>query len=186
MRPGNCRASAASSKLGEPGGGQEQEQCRGVMNFTELSSVPSDRPVLFTDQLRLAVAAYLVRSRAPPASTPNPTCAPSSPGALIAAWTRCPCAARTWSCTSGGCRRSAGSSPGHPSHQQRACGWKPSRSARPPENGDDTHLREPSGIASDGRETAGRLLRGPGQWMRLACPTRRPACGACAMVPLDA
>jgi len=31
------------------------------MNFTELASVPSDRPVLFTDQLRLAVAAYLTR-----------------------------------------------------------------------------------------------------------------------------
>jgi integrase/recombinase XerD len=32
-----------------------------MMNFTELASVPSDRPVLFTDQLRLAVAAYLTR-----------------------------------------------------------------------------------------------------------------------------
>jgi hypothetical protein len=29
-----------------------------MMNFTELASVRSDRPVLFTDQLRLAVAAY--------------------------------------------------------------------------------------------------------------------------------
>ena len=31
------------------------------MNFTELASVPSDRPAPFTDQLRLAVAAYLAR-----------------------------------------------------------------------------------------------------------------------------
>ena len=30
-----------------------------MMNFTELASAPSERPVPFTDQLRLAVAAYL-------------------------------------------------------------------------------------------------------------------------------
>jgi hypothetical protein len=32
-------------------------QCPGMMTFTELPSVPSDHLVLFTDQLRLAVAA---------------------------------------------------------------------------------------------------------------------------------
>jgi site-specific recombinase XerD len=32
-----------------------------MTNFTELASVPSDRPAPFTDQLRLAVAAYLSR-----------------------------------------------------------------------------------------------------------------------------
>jgi site-specific recombinase XerD len=32
-----------------------------MMNFTELPSVPSDHPGPFTDQLRLAVAAYLAR-----------------------------------------------------------------------------------------------------------------------------
>jgi integrase/recombinase XerD len=32
-----------------------------MMNFTELASVTSDRPVPCTDQLRLAVAAYLAR-----------------------------------------------------------------------------------------------------------------------------
>ena len=32
-----------------------------MTNFTDLASVPSDRPVPFTDQLRLAVAAYLAR-----------------------------------------------------------------------------------------------------------------------------
>jgi integrase/recombinase XerD len=36
-------------------------QCPGMMTFTELPSVPSDHLVLFTDQLRLAVAAYLAR-----------------------------------------------------------------------------------------------------------------------------
>ena len=33
----------------------------GMRKFTELPSVPSDHPVPFTDQLRLAVAAYLAR-----------------------------------------------------------------------------------------------------------------------------
>jgi hypothetical protein len=32
-----------------------------MTNFTELASVPSDRPAPFADQLRLAVAAYLAR-----------------------------------------------------------------------------------------------------------------------------
>ena len=32
-----------------------------MTNFAELASVPSDRPVPFTDELRLAVAAYLAR-----------------------------------------------------------------------------------------------------------------------------
>jgi integrase/recombinase XerD len=36
-------------------------QCRDMKNFTELSSVPSDHLAPFTDQLRLAVAAYLAR-----------------------------------------------------------------------------------------------------------------------------
>jgi hypothetical protein len=36
-----------------------QAQCLGVITSTELASVPSDRPMVFTEQLRLAVAAYL-------------------------------------------------------------------------------------------------------------------------------
>ena len=32
-----------------------------MMNFTELPSAPSDRPVPFADPLRLAAAAYLAR-----------------------------------------------------------------------------------------------------------------------------
>jgi hypothetical protein len=50
-------------------------------------------------------------SRAPPDITQSPTCAATWPGAQNAAWTRSPRAARTLSCTSGGCRKSAGSSP---------------------------------------------------------------------------
>jgi hypothetical protein len=81
------------------------------MTFIELAPAPSDPPEPFTDRLRLAVAAYLARFKGPPASTPNPTCAATWPGAPSAAWTRWPPSGRTWSCTSGGCRRSAGSSP---------------------------------------------------------------------------
>jgi integrase/recombinase XerD len=36
-------------------------QCLGMMSFPELPSAPFDHPVPFTDQLRLAVAAYLAR-----------------------------------------------------------------------------------------------------------------------------
>jgi hypothetical protein len=32
-----------------------------MMNFADLASAPCDRPLPFTDQLRLAVAAYLAR-----------------------------------------------------------------------------------------------------------------------------
>jgi hypothetical protein len=60
----------------------------------------------------VAVAAYLALQGGPPASTPSLTCVASSPGVQDTAWTRWPHAGRTWSCTFGGCRRSAGSS--HP------------------------------------------------------------------------
>ena len=42
-------------------GGGELAQCQIMTNFAELATVPSDHPVPFTDQLRLAVAAYLAR-----------------------------------------------------------------------------------------------------------------------------
>jgi integrase/recombinase XerD len=43
------------------GGSGKQSQCRVMINPAELASVPSDRLVPFTDQLQLAVAAYLAR-----------------------------------------------------------------------------------------------------------------------------
>jgi hypothetical protein len=46
-------------------GGRKQAQCLGIKNFPDLASLPSDRPATFTDQLRLAVPAYLARFRAP-------------------------------------------------------------------------------------------------------------------------
>jgi integrase/recombinase XerD len=36
-------------------------QCLGMMSFTDLTSVPADHSAPFTDQLRLAAAAYLAR-----------------------------------------------------------------------------------------------------------------------------
>ena len=41
--------------------GAKQAQRLAMKNFIDLSSVPSDHLVPFTDQLRLAVAAYLAR-----------------------------------------------------------------------------------------------------------------------------
>ncbi len=72
--------------------------CRGMMRYNEplhLSSPAAD--ALPADHVRLAASAYLAGSRAPPASTPNPTCAVTCDGALTAAWTRWPPAAWTWS-----------------------------------------------------------------------------------------
>ncbi len=40
---------------------KRRAECQIMMNFTELAPVPADRPAPFTDQLRLAVAAYLSR-----------------------------------------------------------------------------------------------------------------------------
>jgi len=82
-----------------------------MTTFSDLASVPSDPLVPFTDQLRLAVATYLARFKGSSASTPNPICAATSPGAPDTPWTRWPHSGPTWSCTSGGYKRSAGSSP---------------------------------------------------------------------------
>lgn len=41
--------------------GWKQAQCLAMMSFTGLPSVPTDHLARFTDQLRLAVAAYLAR-----------------------------------------------------------------------------------------------------------------------------
>src|SRR5207247_5293603 len=78
--------------------------------FTELTSSPSHPPAPFTDQLRLAVAAYLARFKG---SSREHT---ESDLRCFLAW--CaehgldPLTARRphWSCTSGRCKGSAGSS----------------------------------------------------------------------------
>jgi integrase/recombinase XerD len=59
-----------------------------MTNFTELTPVPSDRPVSVADPLRLALAAYLARFKGSSASTPNQICAATSAGARNGAWTR--------------------------------------------------------------------------------------------------
>jgi site-specific recombinase XerD len=61
----NCRSWCRFRELR---GGGKQAQCQVVTNFAELTPVPSDRPVPVADPLRLAVAAYLARSRAAPAA----------------------------------------------------------------------------------------------------------------------
>jgi hypothetical protein len=43
--------------------GREPPQCQGMLNLTDLASVPSDALAPFTDRLRLALAAYLARFR---------------------------------------------------------------------------------------------------------------------------
>jgi len=40
---------------------RELPQCQRMLNFTDLTSVPSHPLAPFTDRLRLAVAAYLAR-----------------------------------------------------------------------------------------------------------------------------
>jgi hypothetical protein len=59
----------------------ESAQCKRMTNFTELVPAPAKPAAPFTDRLRLAVAAYLAASRAPPAGAPNPACAVTWPGA---------------------------------------------------------------------------------------------------------
>ena len=73
-----------------------------MVNFTDLASVPSDRPVPRADPLRLAVLPTWPASRAHPANTPSPACAAFCSGAQSAALTSWPRGARTWSCISGG------------------------------------------------------------------------------------
>ena len=90
---------------------RDPPQCRGMLNFTDLASVPADSLAPFTDRARLTVAAYLARFTGVSRNRTNPTCAATCPGAPSGAWTRWPRSGRTGSCTSGGCRRSAGSSP---------------------------------------------------------------------------
>ena len=57
----NARSCSGWHRYRDLGGGEEQSQCQVIMNYAELVSVPSDHPAPFTDQLRLAVAAYLAR-----------------------------------------------------------------------------------------------------------------------------
>ena len=51
------------------------------MTFAELASALFHPLASFTDQLRLAVAAYLARFKGSSRSTPNLTCAATLPGA---------------------------------------------------------------------------------------------------------
>src|ERR1700683_2957153 len=82
-------------------------QCLGMKNFTELPSVPPDHVVPFTDQLRLAVAAYLARFKGTSREHTESDLRCYLAGARNAAWTRWLPGGRTWSYTSGECKKSA-------------------------------------------------------------------------------
>ena len=56
---------AAPVRLAGFAAGLVQAQCPGMTNFPEPASVPSNRLMPFTDQLRLAAAAYLARFKGP-------------------------------------------------------------------------------------------------------------------------
>jgi hypothetical protein len=107
---GGTRTYAHQPRLRACQGGQ-RAQGRRMMYCNELASAQASATVPHSDRLRLAAAAYLARSRAPPESTPPPICAVISRAAPSAAWTRSWPGARIWSCASGGCRRSASSRP---------------------------------------------------------------------------
>ena len=77
----------------------------------ELGRVASGHVNRERELLRRAEPPIWPGSREPPASTPNPICAASSPGVPSTAWTHWRHGGRIWSCTSGGCRRSAPASP---------------------------------------------------------------------------
>jgi hypothetical protein len=79
-----------------------------MMNSPDLVSVPSDRLGPFTDQLRLAVAACLARFKGPSRQHTESDLRCFLTWRAGTGWTRWPRAAHIWSCTSGGCKRSAG------------------------------------------------------------------------------
>ena len=62
--PGSLRLCAPAAGGEFPQG--EEQHSQGMMTFSDLASVPSDPPALFTDQLRLAGAAYLAMVRSVP------------------------------------------------------------------------------------------------------------------------
>ena len=79
-----------------------------MTTFTQLTLTSSDPP--FTDRLRLAAAAYLARFKGSSREHTESDLRCYLSWCAEHAWTRSPHDGRTWSCTSGGCRRSAGSS----------------------------------------------------------------------------
>jgi hypothetical protein len=93
-------------------GGRGPAQCLGMMHSTGLTSVQSNELVPFTEQPRLAVAAYLARVTGPSRThTGSELC-------CYLAWRAerglDPLAAgvRSWNCPSGGCKRLDANRPG--------------------------------------------------------------------------
>ena len=61
VRVSPTHSHAASGAVASASRRSEPAHCQGMMNFTDLASVPSHPLAPFTDRLRLAVAAYLAR-----------------------------------------------------------------------------------------------------------------------------
>ena len=79
-------------------GKQVPAQCQSMMTFTELASAPSDPPVPFTNQLRLAVAAYLARFKG--------VRWPGRGSAAVMVWVRRVAIVRLWATTGASALRS--------------------------------------------------------------------------------
>ncbi len=82
-----CRTRCRFRELRDGG---EPPPCQCMMNFTSPASARSDRPVPFTDQLRLAVAAYLSRFKGSSRDRTESDLRCSSPGVRNVVWTRSP------------------------------------------------------------------------------------------------
>jgi site-specific recombinase XerD len=75
---------------------------------------------------------------------------------------------------------------GHPGHQPRHDPRGHRRIARSPLTRHDLAVRQPSGIASDGGVSAGRLMIAPRQLVRELAGQHCLTCAACATIPLGA
>jgi hypothetical protein len=82
-----------------------------MMHYDELVPAQAGDLLRHADRLRLVVAAYLARFKGASRDHANSDLRCYVTGAPSAAWTRSWPGARTWSCTSAGCKRFAGSSP---------------------------------------------------------------------------
>jgi hypothetical protein len=75
-------------RVGQLHGDDEALQRQCMTTFTQLTSASFHPLEPFTDQLRLAVAAYLARFKGTSREHTDRTCAVTWPGAPSRAWTR--------------------------------------------------------------------------------------------------
>jgi hypothetical protein len=90
---------------------RDRAQCRTMMSYNELVPAQASALAPHPDRLRLAVAAYLALFKGTSRDHADSDLRCYLTWCTDRAWTRSWPGARIWSCTSGGCRRSVGSSP---------------------------------------------------------------------------